>query len=62
MLSIFQQCIYIYAAIKGFLALLVVYDTDQIKLTEQGILWFNPSEEKGKRFEDKGHPLVLIGT
>lgn len=49
-------------AIKGFLASLVVYDTDQIKLTEQGILWFNPLEEKEKRFEDKGHPLVLIGT
>lgn len=61
MLSIFQYCIYIYMAIKGFLALLVVYETDRIKLTVQRKLWFNPQEEKGKRFEDKGAPLLLIG-
>lgn len=48
-------------AIKGFLALLVVYETDRIKLTVQRKLWFNPQEEKGKRFEDKGAPLLLIG-
>lgn len=62
MLSIFQWCIYIFMAMKGFLALLVVYDTDQIKLTVQRKSWLDPPEEKGKRLEDKGHPLQVAGN
>lgn len=49
----FQQCIYVYMAIKSFSALLVVYDTNLIKFTVQSNHALVLLKRKGKVLKQK---------